>query len=340
MAGGANFPGGGRPSTGGVKTWYDKIFVLERPNGEWKEAGRLPHPMGYGVSLSYGDGVVCLGGGNGSGNFSDAFVLRYTDGKVVVSSLPSMPEPLINGCGVIVGHSVYVVSENNFWCLDLSAAGRKWQVLRPLPGVSRILAAAGVYEGKVYVFGGVHMTSDPVPLRKYLKDCWEYTPGRGWKRIADLPHALAAAPSPAYNAGQNHLILFGGDDGALASQVAVLKDSHPGFTKDVLAYNILTDSWSVMGATPSPAPVTTPLVVWDGNIVIAGGEARPAVRTNQVLVASPRQPSGKFGGLDWTVIALYFAVVIGISVFVSKHMGSTTGDFFSAGRRYPGGLPV
>jgi len=335
VAGGANFPGGGRPWTGGVKTWYDKVFVLERPGGEWKEAGRLPRPMGYGVSLSYRDGVVCLGGGDAGGNYSDVFVLRYVGGKVSTGSLPSMPGPVINGCGVIAGHVLYIASENNFWSLDLAAADKKWRVLKPLPGKSRMLAAAGTSEDRVYVFGGVHMTSGTAPARQYLKDCWEYTPDKGWKRIADLPHPLAAAPSPAYNAGQSHLMLFGGDDGALASQVGVLKDSHPGFTKEVLAYNILTDSWSVMGATPSPAPVTTPLVIWDGNIVIAGGEARPAVRTNKVLVASPRQPSGKFGGLDWTVIALYFAVVIGISVFVSKHMGSTTGDFFLGGQKIP-----
>ncbi|MBS1601597.1 MAG: sodium/solute symporter [Bacteroidetes bacterium] len=335
VAGGANFPGGGRPWSGGVKTWYDKVFVLERPDGQWKEAGRLPRPMGYGVSLTYGDGVVCLGGGNAAGNFSDAFILRYAGGKVLVTALPSMPAPVINGCGVIVGHTVYIASENNFWSLDLSGADRKWQVLAPVPGPSRMLAAAGVYEDRVYVFGGVHLTTDAVPVREYLRDCREYVPGKGWRRIADLPHALAAAPSPAYNAGQSHLMLFGGDDGALASQVAELKDSHPGFRKDVLAYNALTDSWSVMGTTPSPAPVTTPLVVWNGNVVIAGGEARPAVRTNKVLIASPSQPSGKFGGLDWTVIALYFAVIIGISVFVSKHMGSTTGDFFLGGQKIP-----
>ena len=335
VAGGANFPGGGRPWSGGVKTWYDKIFVLDRPDGQWKEAGRLPRPMGYGVSLTFGDGVVCMGGGNAGGNFSDVFILRYVGGKVSISSLPSMPAPVINGCGVIVGNIVYVVSENNFWCLDLAASVKKWQVLPQLPGPSRMLAAAGAYEDKVYVFGGVHLTADAVPVREYLRDCWEYAPGKGWRRIADLPHALAAAPSPAYNAGQSHLMLFGGDDGALASQVAVLKDGHPGFRKDVLAYNTLTASWSVMGTAPSPAPVTTPLVIWDGNIVIAGGEARPAVRTNKVLIASPSQPSGKFGGLDWTVIALYFAVIIGISVFVSKHMGSTTGDFFLGGQKIP-----
>jgi len=355
VAGGANFPGDKRPWTQGVKTWYDKVFVLERPDGEWKEVGRLPRPMGYGVSLSYKDGLVCLGGGDAKCNYADAFILKYAGGKVETVSLPSMPGPVINACGVITGDILYVAggiatpagpTENSFWSLDLSASEKKWKVLPSIPGQSRMLAAAGAQENKVYLFGGVHLASAG---REYLRDGWEYDPGKGWRRISDLPHVLAAAPSPAYNAGQSHLVLFGGDDGAKASLVGELRDEHPGFSNEILAYNTLTDAWSVMGKIPVNikadaatrphgsvyAPVTTPLVVWGDNIVIAGGEARPAVRTNRVLIAAPQRPSGKFGGLDWTVIALYFAVVIGISVFVSKKMGATTGDFFLGGQKIP-----
>lgn len=362
VAGGANFPGDKRPWTQGVKTWYDKIFVLEKPGGEWKEAGKLPRQMGYGVSLTYKGGVICLGGGDAGHNYADAFILRYTSGQIQTEVLPVMPSPVINACGVLVGDKIYVaggihtpsgLTENSFWTIDLSASEKRWEVLAPLPGLSRMLAAAGAGDGRVYVFGGVHLAAAPndttTPMREYLKDCWEYNPGKGWKRIADMPHPLAAAPSPAYPAGQSHLVLFGGDDGAKASLVAELKDAHPGFRNDILAYNILTDSWSTMGNIPvtikadavtNPhgsvyAPVTTPLVVWNDRIIIAGGEARPAVRTNKVLMASPQQPSGKFGALDWTVIALYFAVVIGISVFVSRNMGATTGDFFLGGQKIP-----
>ena len=371
VAGGANFPGDRRPWTQGVKTWYDKVFILEKPDGDWKEIGKLPRPMGYGISLTWKNGFVCLGGGDAGRNYADAFILKYSAGKLATTSLPPMPAPLINSCGVIAEDILYVaggittptgLSENNFWSLDLSAPEKKWRVLTSLPGPSRMLAAAGTEEGKIYLFGGVHLanaqpapagpardSAPPPPQREYLTDCWEYNPGKGWKRIADLPHPVAAAPSPAYNAGQSHLVLFGGDDGAKASLAPELKDEHPGFTTEVLAYNTLTDSWSVMGKMPvdiradaaaNPhgsvyAPVTTPLVVWDGNVVIAGGEARPAVRSNKVLIAASRQPSGKFGGLDWTVIALYFAVVIGISVFVSRNMGSTTGDFFLGGQKIP-----
>src|SRR5437899_3010494 len=58
VAGGANFPDK-KPWEGGAKIWYDAVFVLDRPDGEWKVAGRLPRRLGYGVSVTHRDSVVC-----------------------------------------------------------------------------------------------------------------------------------------------------------------------------------------------------------------------------------------------------------------------------------------
>lgn len=310
VAGGSNFPGNKRPWTNGVKTWHDHIFVLENAGSKWKKIGKLPKPLGYGVSLTYNDGVVCLGGGDATQNYSDVFSLKYINGTIEIQVLPSMPAPLINACGTILNNIIYItggirtttgITENDFWCLDMTATEKKWKILEPFPGNSRMLATAGTNNGSFFVFGGVHLVyKDSIMHREYLKDCWKYKIGIGWIRIADLPHAIAAAPSPAFNQGQNNLLLFGGDEGKDASRVAELKDHHPGFRDEVLAYNVITDSWSVKGKMPvnkkpdavvNPhesiyAPVTTPLVVWNGKVIIPGGEARPAVRTNKVLVAT------------------------------------------------------
>src|SRR5262245_15050680 len=61
VAAGANFPDK-RPWEGGTKVWYDKAFLLEKPDGAWREVGRLRAPIGYGVSLATRDGILCLGG--------------------------------------------------------------------------------------------------------------------------------------------------------------------------------------------------------------------------------------------------------------------------------------
>lgn len=357
LAGGTNFPGNQRPWTGGVKTWYDTVYVLQQPGGSWEAAGRLPRPLGYGVSITGAGGLICLGGGDAQHEYATAFVLRYKSGRIETENLPFLPAPLTNGCGVLLKDRLYVAGsihalggamENCFWSLDLAAPVKKWEVLPPLPGPARMLAAAGAGDDDVYIFGGVHL-KDTAGTREYLKDCWKYQPGKGWGRVADLPHPLAAAPTPAFQAGQSHLVLFGGDDGSRASMTAALKDEHPGFNNEILAYNTITGAWSVMGKVPldkrpdaaaNPhgsvyAPVTTPLVTWNGQVILPGGEARPGVRSRRVLTAAPQQPQGKFGGLDWTVIACYFALVIGISVWVSRNMGKTTGDFFLGGQKIP-----
>jgi hypothetical protein len=173
--------------------------------------------------------------------------------------------------------------------------------------------------------------------------------------VADLPHPVAAAPTPAYNAGQSHLVLFGGDDGLNAPRVAELKDNHPGFRNEILSYNTITNSWSVMGSMPvdikadaSTHPHASilrsryyPLVVWENNIVIAGGEARPAVRSNKVLIVPRNSQLVNLAVLTGLSSHCTSPLVVGISLYVSKNMGNTTGDFFLGGQKISlvGGWP-
>src|SRR5690348_6499323 len=46
VAGGANFPDR-RPWDGGVKRWYDAVWLLEDPAGPWRRVGSLPRPSSY-----------------------------------------------------------------------------------------------------------------------------------------------------------------------------------------------------------------------------------------------------------------------------------------------------
>lgn len=358
VAGGSNFPDNGRPWNAGVKTWYKNIFALTGAGEKWKLAGELPAAMGYGVALTLPEGVLYIGGADAGKHYASALLLQYANGTTTITHLPDLPVPLAYACGAVVNTTVYIAGGasspggatlNNCYRMDFSlpAAQRKWEVVPPVPGDSRMLAMAGAQENDWYIMGGVHL--DATGARHYLKDVWRYNPAKGWARMADLPHTLAAAPSPAYNAGQTHLLLFGGDDGAHAAQVAELKDSHPGFRSEVLAYNTVTNTWSAAASMPvhiqadaavNPhgsvyAPVTTPLVVWNQQVVLAGGEARPAVRSGKVLLATPVQPGGKFGWTDWLIIALYFVAVAGISFYVTKNTGGTTGDFFLGGQKIP-----
>src|SRR5689334_15654612 len=62
VAGGANFLDK-RPWDGGIKKWYDSTFILKEPKATWQTGPALPRPIAYGVSITYNDSIICIGGG-------------------------------------------------------------------------------------------------------------------------------------------------------------------------------------------------------------------------------------------------------------------------------------
>ena len=304
VAGGSNFPNGGAPWLGSKKVWYNKIYVLKNPSSNWEEAGNLPHSLGYGTSVSTPKGLVIIGGGNETGHYADVFILRCKRSKIYIDTLPSLPFPLANSCGSLVGHTIYVAggitsptskeTEKVFLSLDLSNHQKGWSVLSPWPGSSRMLAVAASSKKQFYLFSGVKLENG---RRHYLKDAYSFNEKTGWKTLKDLPLAVAAAPSPAYT-WNDCIFLFGGDDGSLVD--SNLKEMHPGFSNQILSYKVANNEWSKAGEiltekhpdyikNPNEsiwAPVTTTLAYWHHRIILAGGEVRPATRTPNVLSAT------------------------------------------------------
>ncbi len=294
VAGGANFPDGGAPWTGSVKAWHDDIYILEKPEGKWVLAGKLPYALGYGASVTWKNTLIILGGSSANGHHAEVWMLAYKAGKIEIKSLPALPYPIANTSAVLIGDVIYMagglktpdakVAEHNFWSMDLAAPQKSWRILESWPGAPRMLSVNGALNGAFYLFSGTSLTDGN---RTYLKDAYKYTSATGWKRIADLPKSVTAAPSPAYTTGPAKLLIFGGDDGELAPQASVLKEKHPGFSKQIYSYDPVTDQWMMAGEIPGKAPVTTTLTIWNGSIILPGGEIRPAVRTPNVLMAKP-----------------------------------------------------
>jgi N-acetylneuraminate epimerase len=288
VAGGTNFPHK-KPWEGGAKAWYDTVFVLERPDGEWRTADRLPMPLGYGVSVTYRNGLVCVGGSDGRQHFRDVIRLEWRDGSLVTTELPPLPKPVANSCGAMVGDMLYVAggierpdathTTKDVWALDLGSAEPKWKSVAPSPGSGRMLAVAAAFGDSFYVVSGVDLSagSDGKPVRRYLKDGYRYDSGVGWKQIADMPRPAVAAPSPS-PADDAGFYVLGGDDG---TQVDRAPDKHRGFSKTILKYAGASNTWREFGAMPAPS-VTTPCVFWNKSWVVPGGEVRPGVRSSEV----------------------------------------------------------
>lgn len=306
FAGGANFPDGLAPWTGGVKKWHQPIFVLESLQSDWKKVGELPIPLGYGVSITHQNKLIIIGGSHEKGHTNQVFSLEYLNGAMQIDSLPSLPMPLANSVGALVGDIIYVAgglvndtdkqTTSIFISLDLKNLDKGWQILEPYPGKSRMLSVAAVYKDQFFLFSGTSLENGQ---REYLVDAYSYDSNNGWNRLPDLPYPVVAAPSMAYTKGDN-IYIFGGDNGELAPKASELKEHHPGFETKILQFNFKDSSWSFdehiqtdikSNAATHPnestwAPVTTSLVVWNDQIVIPSGEVRPAIRTPKVLTAT------------------------------------------------------
>ena len=252
-----------------------------------------------------------------------------------------------------------------FLALDLAEAGpgAGWVELAPWPGPPRILpvvAAQSDGHGQgLYVFSG--RNAAPGKPTQLLADAYRYDPRtRRWKALGPIapagepPRCVMAATAVA--SGAHHILVFGGAGGrlflelesldrALAGEkdparlaeltrrkVHILED-HPGFSRDILAWHTVTETWARVGTLPSGSQVTTTAVRWGEAIVVPSGEIRPGVRTPRVLVARPAPPRG-FGAVNYAILGAYLAALAAMGFYLSRRE-KTTDDFFRAGRRIP-----
>ncbi len=289
VAGGANFPDK-KPWEGGAKVWYDHTFVLEPEAKEWQAAAKLPRPLGYGVSLSTPQGLACLGGSDADRHYADGFLLRWTGKDLATTKLPSLPQPVANACGALIGNTIYVAGGlasptatttlKTFYALQLDNLTAGWQTLEPWPGPQRMLAVAASDGRSFYLIGGTALSAGPQgePVRTWLQDAYRYVPKQGWQRLADMPRPAVAAPTPAPWFQHSHLLILGGDDG---QQLNTPPTEHRGFPRNILAFNVQANRWESAGSLPFSL-VTTVAVADGDSVVIPGGEARPGIRSTQV----------------------------------------------------------
>ncbi|HVW61039.1 MAG TPA: hypothetical protein VHC48_13410 [Puia sp.] len=311
IAGGTNFPKG-MPWEGGKKKYYDGIYVLTRhplKGYEWLVRGdqHLPEPMAYSACVTTEKGVVCVGGENEHGPSKKVWRMIWDGTRVRVEPLPDLPLPLTNAsAGMLNGH-IYVaggetaanVSDKFYYLEDLA-----WRPLQPLPKPLSHAVLAGSH-GHLYLAGG--RKKDPDGISDLSSAVYSYDPvTNNWSQRQSLPYPLSAGTGIMTD--NDKLFLFGGDKGEtfhrteelivaiaaekdpgrkqeLIRQKTALQQTHPGFSKEILMYDILKDRWSVAGDIPFPSPVTTTVFQWGDRIVIPGGEIRAGVRTSQILMA-------------------------------------------------------
>ncbi len=293
MGGGSNFPDKALWD-GGAKVWHDSVFTLTAGAKAWKEIGKLPRPLGYGASVSIRQGLLCLGGADAVRHYNDAFVLSVDNGKLHIDSFPSLPRPLAYAAAALVGSKVIIAGGTDRpeatsasatgYVIDLANLNAGWKELPAFGGTGRMLAQAAGTKDNFFLFGGVALKPGVKgPEREYLQDGYAFRLGsKEWRKIADLPHPVAAAATPCPVVGPI-VALISGDDGSLVGKFEPAK--HPGFSKGILTYDTQFNAWATSGEAPV-GRVTLPCAKWNGGFVILNGESSPGVRSPQAWHAT------------------------------------------------------
>lgn len=320
VAGGANFENG-LPWRGGQKKYHDEIFLMGKTaSGElvWKQSSeKLPFAMAYPACVSTNKGVISIGGEDFDSPINDVFLFSFQDGKVKQTSLPGLPVATSSAGAALIDSTVFVAggltsesATSAFYSFDLNEPEKGWRILPELPVAlshAVVVSQSDSTETCVYVFGGRNKTSE---VSTFLSSVWKYQPSKQkWTNECDIisegkPLGLSAGTGVA--AGKEHVLLFGGDPGIYFNRTERLNNAiekasgadeeqslwkekdemlsnHPGFSKDILAFNTRTKTWDKLNQISGDSPVTTTAFWWGETVVIPSGEVRPGIRTPKIL---------------------------------------------------------
>lgn len=349
IAGGCNFPN--TPAAeGGEKVFYRNIFVSEGKT--WQHVGNLPHPLAYGASVSLPQGVLCLGGTDGTRTFSTAYLLILREGKTALQPWPSMPKALQQMAAAIdekgqiyVAGGVDDKGNQNKRLYLFDPQIRQWEDLGEMPGQGRLQATMvvqnGATGGLLLILGGYDAQQKCCASTSLIYDLNRRT----WRETASMqlsgkPFALVGAAST--KSGSQFVVTMGGvnkdifeaaiqgktDEDYLRQEPSWYK-----FRSSLILYNTITDTWVEEGYSPLLARAGASLVAHQGAWIFIGGESKPGIRATEVTKVEMNVRT-EFGFLNWTVLITYLLGMILLGYYFMKRE-QAAGDFFTGGGRIP-----
>jgi cyclically-permuted mutarotase family protein len=319
IAGGANFPDTMPWLGGKKKYYRDVYVFGKNDMNNLSWTGTKPtllkRGLAYCGNVTIPGGILCVGGETAAGHTDEVFLLKWDTVKnnIITEALPGLPAKLANSGVASIGNTIFVAggedgfsASNAFFELNLSDSFPGWKSLPPLPVALSHAVAISQFNGVnncVYVIGGRTKTASGLSDLHNTVFCYDPS-NRKWKEMSKIKDEngttdISAATGVVW--GKSTILLIGGDKGnlfheietmnlriasakqpekqQLENQKARLLENHPGFSKDVLAYNTLTDSWVKTGELPGLTPVTTTAILWNDDIIIPSGELKPGRRT-------------------------------------------------------------
>ena len=319
VAGGANFPEK-MPWLGGKKFYYNDLFVFEKNKNKVSVTFKkiqLPDNIAYSASCVTPLGIVYAGGENELGLSDKVNIIKWDkeSNTITITNLPHLPESLTNASLACIDNTIYLMggetvsnTTNQFISLDLEHLDHGWNQFpnmpKPLSNLVSVAHFSNDYK-QLFIIGGRAKQKNGISIFSSDVYCFDLETKK-WHIKQALPYAISAGTGTLF--AEKYILLFGGDKGdrfnKVESQISkinaatdtVIKnsliqiknnllESHPGFSREILLYNIQTNQWITNGTIPFTTSVTTNTVQWNDEVIIPSGEIKAGVRTPRIIAA-------------------------------------------------------
>lgn len=283
--------------------------------------GNLPIAIADGIALPTKEGLICIGGNNGTKSIADVFLIKIVGLKPEVMRLPSLPMALEAPAAVIDGNDIWVAGgrigndsgslSRSLFRLDLSSPQQGWTIESECMEAARTGAIATVQNNGVnqtlYIIGGLDEKGFPGGISAYDLSL------KKWKHFnCKVPgNIIGAVPVAA-----NHIFLASTNSGEISS---------------LWKYHTVTNTLVREADFTIDKPLVSLTRTSDGFSLLA---ADPAGIDMMLLEGSLRKSGKGLGVINTLVIILYFAVLAGIGIYFSRRQKNTD-DYFKGGGRIP-----
>jgi N-acetylneuraminic acid mutarotase len=144
----------------------------------------------------------------------------------------------------------------------------------------------------------------------YLSDLHRYDPAKkAWSilgnAVDEKGNVSTFMASPAFYVPPHHLLMVGSSDHHLMAYIEnvgqrleltedptekadckklidLTIQNFPGYSRNVMAFDMRSSEWSRLGSFPDRPPVAAPVVPWQGGLILPCGETGPGKRSNKI----------------------------------------------------------
>ena len=300
-------------------------WILDASEAAWRETTPLPEPASFGAVAVHGDSTFFFGSST-SGDTAGpslAFQASLRGEELWYDPLPDLPAPALVGGAAVLDSVLYVVSSAStdaqasqipaMWMMDLNAEDPEWLAAPAPPGDVRKFPLLAAQDGALFLFAGAPLAEQAgLQGRQHAH---RYGPVSGWTAIADLPSPpLSSAALPV---GPTHIALRTAADSGT----------------NISTYHSVTDTWVDLGVLPERIS-SERAATWGESLVFTGRGAGLANPDGRILSARIQPASSGFSIIDYITLIAYFGVLVMMGLYFARQ-GSSTEDFFLAGRRMP-----